>query len=77
MLDLKARLASVSILALLTIPASTVGCSLAGCVDRGLEMRRNFSVMVTHQDKPLPGASIQIAGNSGRVEPPIVLRLDW
>ena len=64
MLDLKARLASVSILALLTIPASTVGCSLAGCVDRGLEMRRNFSVMVTHQDKPLPGVSIQITGNS-------------
>jgi len=57
-------LASAAILTLLTIPASTVACSLVGCADRGVELRKNFIVTVTHQDKPLPGVSVQITGNS-------------
>jgi len=59
-----ALLAYAAILLLLATPVSTVACSLAGCSDRGFELRRNFSVMVTHQGKPLPGASVQITGNS-------------
>jgi len=51
-------------LAFCTTPVSSVACSLAGCLDRGIEMRRNFLVTVTHQDKPLPGVSVQITGNS-------------
>src|SRR5260370_38132779 len=57
-------LACGAVLTLLTIPVSTVACSLVGCVDRGVELRRNFIVTVTHQDKPLPGVSVQITGNS-------------
>lgn len=56
--------ASAAILTFCTVPVSTVACSLAGCANRGVELRRNFIVTVTHQDKPLPGVSIQITGNS-------------
>src|SRR5713101_9173205 len=62
--DKRWLLASAAILALLTIPVSTVACSLVGCLDRGVELRRNFVVTVTHQDKRLPGVSVQITGNS-------------
>src|SRR5260370_4001423 len=57
-------LACGAVLTLLTIPVSTVACSLVGCVDRGVELRSNFIVTVTHEDKPLPGVSVQITGNS-------------
>jgi hypothetical protein len=62
--DKRWLLASVGILTLLMIPVSTVACSLVGCADRGVELRKNFTVTVTHQDKPLPGVSVQITGNS-------------
>jgi hypothetical protein len=62
--DKRWLLTSAAILTLLTIPVSTVACSLVGCLDRGVELRRNFIVTVTHQDKPLPGVSVQITGNS-------------
>jgi hypothetical protein len=62
--DKRWLIASVGILTLLTIPVSTVACSLVGCADRGVELRRNFSVTVTHQNKPLPGVSVEITGNS-------------
>jgi hypothetical protein len=61
---LKALFASAAILSLLTIPVSTVACSAVGCLDRGVELRRNFTVTVTHEDKPLPGVSVRITGNS-------------
>ncbi len=57
-------LASAAILTLCTIPVSTVACSVAGCLDGGVELRRNFIVTVTHQDKPLPGVRVQITSNS-------------
>jgi hypothetical protein len=62
--DKRWLLASAGILTLLIIPVSSSACSLVGCSDRGVELRRNFTVTVTHQDKPLPGVSVQITGNS-------------
>ena len=61
---LKALLAFAAIPLLFTIPISTVACSAVGCSDRGVELRRNFSVKVTHEDKPLAGVSVRITGNS-------------
>jgi hypothetical protein len=61
---LKALLWPAGILLLLTIPVSTAACSLVGCADRGVELRRNFSVAVTHQGKPLLGVIVQIISNS-------------
>jgi len=53
-----------SVFLLLTIPSSTFACSAVGCLGRGVELRRNFTVTVTHEDKPLPGVSVRISGNS-------------
>jgi len=61
---LKALLTSSGIFLSLAIPASTVACSTAGCLDRGIELRRNFTVTVTHHGKPLLGVSVQITGDS-------------
>lgn len=63
---MKSRLAA-SLLAmclpLLAGPASA--CSLVGCTDRGIEMRRDFRVRITHGDKPVPGGVVEITGPQG------------
>jgi len=61
---LKALLSCAAILFLVAIPASTVACSTVACLDRGVELRRNFTVRVTHEGKALPGVIVQITGNS-------------
>ena len=38
------------------------GTSLVGCANRGVELRADFTVEVTHADKPLPGVSVEIKG---------------
>jgi len=35
---------------------------MAGCLDRGIEMRNDFSVKIRHADKPVHGATIEITG---------------
>lgn len=59
------RLLTVAALAFashcIAIPANA--CSMAGCIDRGVEMRRNFVVVVRHAGKPLSGVAVQVSGN--------------
>jgi hypothetical protein len=50
----------VCLLPLVTVPAGA--CSLAGCLDRGIEMRSDFAVKIRHADKPLPGSTVEITG---------------
>lgn len=45
------------------IPAGA--CSLAGCLDRGVEMRSDFDTMIRHGDEPLPGTAVEITGPRG------------
>jgi hypothetical protein len=61
---LKALLSCAAVLFLVAIPASTAACSTVACLDRGVELRRNFTVGVTHEGKALPGVIVQITGNS-------------
>jgi hypothetical protein len=35
---------------------------MPGCLDRGIEMQRDFAVKIKHADKPLPGAIVEITG---------------
>jgi len=53
----------VCILPLVAVPAGA--CSLAGCVDGGIEVRSDFAVKIRHADKPLPGATVEIKGPQG------------
>ena len=53
----------VCLLPLVAVPASA--CSLAGCLDRGIEMRSDFAVKIRHADKPLPRATVEITGPQG------------
>ena len=47
---------------------STRACSLAGCPDDGIEVRREFVVRVTHADKPLPGVTVEVtAGDDNKI----------
>jgi hypothetical protein len=61
---LKELLAYAAILVCMVLPAPTLACSAVGCLDRGVEFRRSFTVTVTHQGKPLPRVSVQVTGNS-------------
>ena len=40
---------------------------MAGCLDRGIEMRGDFAVKIRHSDKPLPGTTIEITGPQGTI----------
>ena len=48
----------MSLIPLIGVPSNA--CSMAGCLNRGVEMRRDFAVKITNDGKPLPGVSVQI-----------------
>jgi hypothetical protein len=35
-------------------------CSMAGCLNQGIEMRSSFTVRVSHNGKPLPGVTVTV-----------------
>ena len=40
--------------------AQVSACSLAGCLNDGPELRRNFVIAITHGNKPLPGVGVTV-----------------
>jgi len=54
-----ARYASIAILTLVCSSAA-FGCSMAGCMNNGDEMRPTFTIVVTHDNKPLAGVGFHI-----------------
>jgi hypothetical protein len=65
---MKLRIAVVTAVAFWLIPLGVVptgACSLAGCSDRGIEMRTDFSVRIRHRNRPLRGATVEITGPQG------------
>jgi hypothetical protein len=61
---LKRRLALAASMSLTLIAAIPSGaCSMASCLNRGVEMRRDFAVTITNDGKPLPGVAVQITSN--------------
>lgn len=57
---MKQLFATGALIALLAFPVSSAACSLISCNDKGLEVRRDFVVKVTHGGKPLPGVNVQV-----------------
>jgi hypothetical protein len=53
------RYVSIAILPLVCVSAA-LGCSLAGCLNNGDEMRSTFTILVTHGDKPLAGVNFHV-----------------
>lgn len=51
-----------------TFPRSLVACSLAGCPGNGIEVRPDFIVLITYQDKPLSAVTVEITGNGAKSE---------
>lgn len=44
----------------LIFASAALGCSMAGCVNNGDEVRPTFTISVTHDDKPLAGVSFHV-----------------
>jgi hypothetical protein len=42
-------------------------CSLVSCINSGIEMRRDFRVLVKHDGKPLKGVKVEIKTNLGSI----------
>lgn len=58
-------LATLTVLILAAaFPVSLGACSMAGCLGNGIELRTNFVIKITHDDRPLSGVSVQITNNS-------------
>jgi hypothetical protein len=58
-----ASIVIVCLLLLMAVQASA--CSMAGCLDGGIELRSDFAAKIRHADKPLRGATVEIAGPQG------------
>ena len=44
------------------VSAPSGACSMAGCLNGGVEVNRYFTVMIKHGGKPLSGVAVQIGG---------------
>jgi hypothetical protein len=49
------------------VPVPTRACSAVACVDHGIEVRRDFVVVVKHQGRPLQGASVKVTDYAAAV----------
>lgn len=58
-------LKSVVLMAL--VPVSLSACSVVSCIGRGVELRRDFTVLVKHEGKPLRGVTVNILSNGTAV----------
>ncbi len=52
--------AVASLVSLISVPSNA--CSLAGCLNHGVEANQYFTVMVKHDGKPLAGVLVEITG---------------
>jgi hypothetical protein len=52
--------AAALLLSLISVPSNA--CSLAGCLNDGVEANQYFTVMVKHDGKPLAGVLVEITG---------------
>lgn len=63
---LKRSVASLVVFCLLPLAATPArACSAAGCLDGGVEMRRDFTVRIRNADKAIEGASVEVIGPQG------------
>jgi hypothetical protein len=64
---LKALLVSTVAVLALALPIIARACSMAGCLDRGIELRSDFTVTIKHDGKPLSGVTVQVRGTSKEI----------
>jgi hypothetical protein len=50
------------------IPLPAMACSLAACIDQGVETDRNFAVAIKHQGRPLQGVNIRITAPDSTIK---------
>jgi hypothetical protein len=69
--QLRGLLAVGALIPLLTFPISSYACSSASCLNKGVELHRDFVVRVSHGDKPLQGVSVWVSqateGNANKL----------
>lgn len=63
----KALTSAVFSALLLLVPAPMSACSLVACLDQGIELQRNFVVLVKHHGKPLQGVTIRVTDSAATV----------
>jgi hypothetical protein len=62
---LKSLLTIATLMFLLSATPSSA-CSLASCANRGIEVRRDFTIRITHAKKPLPGVTVQVTSQGSQ-----------
>lgn len=61
------RLTVMIAVVLLATAKVALATSAVSCLNRGIELRADFTVEVTHANKPLPGVSVEVKGSSESV----------
>jgi len=59
--------AAVIVLLLPLLVGPAAACSLASCLNQGIEVRGKVIVMVIHEGKPLQGAKVEITTGTRRL----------
>jgi Carboxypeptidase regulatory-like domain len=53
---------SIILICLIAVALPADACSVASCLNRGIELRHDFVVKVSNADRPVPGVTVEITG---------------
>jgi hypothetical protein len=62
---MKSYSAAILMLVFAVLPASSSACSESACSPSETELRSNFAVRISHDEKPLPHVKVEITRNDG------------
>jgi|SRR5580692_8931249 hypothetical protein len=62
---MKSHFLAICALVFASLPTSSAACSMYGCSPSETELRSNFSVRISHANKPLPGVTVKLTRSDG------------
>jgi hypothetical protein len=62
---MKSHSLAILTLAFASLPTSSAACSMYGCSPSETELRSNFAVRISHDDRPLAGVTVKLTRSDG------------
>jgi hypothetical protein len=62
---MKSQSLAILTLVFAVLPISSAACSMSGCSPSETELRPNFAVKISHDDRPLAHVAVKLIGNDG------------
>jgi Carboxypeptidase regulatory-like domain len=62
---MKSNYLAIFALVFASLPISSSACSMSGCSPSETELRSNFAIRISHDNKPLPAVTVKLARSDG------------